>query len=368
MGSTRQRLHISYLYVGFLVIVPALGTAFAIWELLNGHSAQFPVLFALVYAALIQLCVTVGYHRMLVHRSFVPHPAIRALFLAGASMALQGPAISWASVHIKHHAYSDEEGDPHSPTVLGFIHAHFEWMMDMSFEDVNAIRSRFGKRFENDRMALFFDKTFHLWTILGLAIPFAVSGWEGLLWGGLVRIFLTSHVTWCVNSWCHVFGGRMFNTTDQSRNSMIIGILAMGEGWHNNHHAFPTSAFHGMKWWQIDVSAYVIRILEKLHLATNVVRIPKEKMQQRFAEGMVAVSKSMQETVHDVAHSAGELANAALHSAEEVAAHAKHKLEESAEVLASRAEALAESAKNTADDIVQEVSQVVRPTDGVARA
>ncbi len=364
----RQPLHLSYLYVGTLVIVPALGTLYAVVELMRGHSSLFAIVFSLAYAALIQLCVTIGYHRMLVHRSFVAHPAIRALFLSGASMALQGPAISWASVHIKHHAYSDEDGDPHSPGLGGFLHAHFEWMLDMSFNDVDAIRTRFGKRFENDRMAIFFDKTFHLWTLVSLLIPFAVCGWEGLLWGGAVRIFLTSHVTWAVNSWCHVFGGRMFATKDQSRNSMLIGILAMGEGWHNNHHAFPTSAFHGMKWWQIDVSAYVIRTLEALKLATNVVRIPKEKLHTRFAEGMATVSRSMQETVQDVAHSAGEMATAALHSAEEAAMQAKHKLEESREALVLHAEQLKDNAITTADEIVQEVRQAISSTDAVAQA
>ncbi len=371
MSSPRQKPLLSYLYVGLLVIAPALATAYAVWELVNGRASNFNVIFCLVYGALIQLCVTIGYHRMLVHRSFVPHPAIRALFLAGASMAMQGPAISWASVHIKHHAYSDEDGDPHSPTVLGFLHAHFEWMMDMSFDDVNAIRSRFGKRFEQDGMAMFFDKTYHLWTLISLLIPFAAGGWEGLLWGGLVRVFLTSHVTWCVNSWCHVFGGRMFATKDQSRNSMIIGILAMGEGWHNNHHAFPTSAFHGLKWWQVDVSAYVIRILEKLNLASNVVRIPREKMHQRFAESMqavTAVGKSVQDTVHEVAHSASELASAAMHTAEEVAHNAMHKLDESREAIVHHAEALKESARTTADGIVHDVEQAIRSTDNIARA
>ena len=364
MSTSRQSLYKSYVYIGFLVVVPALATIYALYQAYHGNVSTFNVVFCLAAGAIIELGVTIGYHRMLVHRSFVPHPAIRAVFLALGSMALQGPAISWAAVHIKHHAYSDDDGDPHSPTVLGFIHAHFEWMMEMSFEDVHAIRDRFGKRFENDRMVQFFDKTFHIWTIVGLLIPFLVGGWECLLWGGLVRIFLTSHVTWCVNSWCHVFGGRMFTTKDQSRNSMLIGIFAMGEGWHNNHHAFPTSAFHGMKWWQIDVSAYIIRVLERLHLVRDVVRIPQEKLQQRLNTAIDSVSRS----VHDVATSATELASAARHSAGEAAQNAKHKIEESADALAHHAENLKDSAMQKADDIVSEVENVILTKESVARA
>ena len=113
-----------------------------------------------------------------------------------------------------------------------------------------------------------------LWAVLSLLIPFALGGWTGLLWGGLVRMFLTHHVTWSVNSVCHTFGKREFETNDQSRNEWIVGLLAFGEGWHNNHHAFPRSAFHGLHWWQFDLSAYLIWTFERLGLARDVYRIP----------------------------------------------------------------------------------------------
>ena len=366
-SSSRVSLYRSYVYIGSLVIVPAIAAFYALYQLIFESVSTMNIVMCLAFGAIIEMGVTIGYHRMLVHRSFVPHPAVRAFFLALGSMALQGPAISWASIHIKHHAYSDHDGDPHSPGVLGFLHAHFEWMMEMSFEDVHAIRDRFGKRFDNDGMAQFFDKTFFGWTILSLLIPFAIGGWSGLLWGGLVRIFLTSHVTWFVNSWCHVFGGRMFTTKDQSRNSFVVGILAHGEGWHNNHHAFPTSAFHGMKWWQIDMSGYVIRILEKLHLVTNVVRIPKEKMEQRFNE-LSDTIKNVQEKVHELSHSASELATAARHSASEAAASLATKIEESKDALAHQADALKESAMHKADELAQEVESALTPKEQVARA
>ncbi len=112
-------------------------------------------------------------------------------------------------------------------------------------------------------------------------IPYLLGGWTGVLWGGLVRMFLTHHVTWSVNSICHIFGARMFDTPDRSKNNWLVGLLAFGEGWHNNHHAFPRSAFHGLRWWQFDLSAYIIRGLEQLGLIWNVWRIPTERLRAR---------------------------------------------------------------------------------------
>jgi stearoyl-CoA desaturase (delta-9 desaturase) len=134
----------------------------------------------------------------------------------------------------------------------------------------------------HDPIVVFVSRTFLLWVVLSLLIPYAIGGWSGLLWAGLVRIFLVHHVTWSVNSICHTFGMREFETTDQSRNEWIVGLLAFGEGWHNNHHAFPRSAFHGLHWWQFDLSGYLIRLLERVGLATEVYRIPAEKLVKRY--------------------------------------------------------------------------------------
>ena len=129
---------------------------------------------------------------------------------------------------------------------------------------------------------MFMSHTFLLWAVLGLVVPFLLAGWSGLLWGGLVRVFLTHHVTWSVNSVCHTFGQRMFETKDQSRNQWLVGLLAFGEGWHNNHHAFPRSAMHGLRWWQFDLSAYIIRLLEKIGLVWNVNRVSTANLQARM--------------------------------------------------------------------------------------
>jgi stearoyl-CoA desaturase (delta-9 desaturase) len=226
---------------------------------------------------LVAFGVTVGFHRMLTHRSFRPNPVVKFILLVLGSMSMEGPALDWAATHIKHHAQSDREGDPHSP-VDGFFHAHMGWMFGNDEVNPNV----YCRNLVNDRMVVFVSRTFVLWALLSLAIPFAIGGWSGLLWGGLVRIFLTHHVTWSVNSVCHTFGRREFETNDQSHNEWIVGLLGFGEGWHNNHHAFPRSAFHGLHWWQFDLSGYLIWTLERFGLARDVYRIPAA-LRERYA-------------------------------------------------------------------------------------
>ena len=270
-----------------IVLIPLVATALALrllWQQVV-HTSDL-ILLAVMYA-LVALGVTVGYHRMLTHRSFRAHPVVKLLLLILGSMAFEGPAIEWAATHTKHHARADREGDPHSP-VDGFFHAHLGWI----FRDGDADPRVYCRHLLKDRIVTFVSKTFLLWAILSLAIPFGIGwilgGWAlaltGVLWGGLVRMFLTHHVTWSVNSVCHTFGRREFETTDRSRNEWIVGLLAFGEGWHNNHHAFPRSAFHGLHWWQFDVSSYVIWTLERLGLARDVYRIPGAVVTQRAAK------------------------------------------------------------------------------------
>ncbi len=260
------------------VIAPLIGTAYAIYQLWGRAVNATDIALMLTLYVLTALGITVGYHRMLTHRSFEANPVVRFFFLALGSMAMQGPADAWASVHIQHHAQTDKEGDPHSP-MEGFFHAHFGWII---FFGLKPDYARYGSWLRKDPMIVFFSRTFLLWSTLGFLIPFAIAGWQGVLWGGLVRIFLNNHVTWSVNSICHTFGDKMFRTDDMSRNNWLVGLLAMGEGWHNNHHAFPRAAFHGMRWWQFDMSAYIIRVLEKIGLVWNVYRVPLERQIPRL--------------------------------------------------------------------------------------
>ena len=238
--------------------------------------------------------VTLGYHRMFTHRAFESSRAFRAIIAVLGSMAVEGSVITWVADHRKHHAFTDQEGDPHSPhlsgpgfwgAVKGLWHAHVGWL----FETVGtAERERFAADLVKDRVVRVVDKLFWVWVVLGFAIPFAL-GWivggglgtalTALLWGGFVRVFLLHHVTWSINSVCHFFGRKRFDIEDESRNVFWLAPLSMGEAWHHNHHAFPTSAFHGLRFWEriADPTGLLIALLEKLGVVWNVVRVSPER-------------------------------------------------------------------------------------------
>ena len=263
-----------------VVVGPFLATAYAAYSLW-GQGVGWGDLALLFGTYLpISLGVTAGFHRMLTHRSFRAHPAARAALLVFGSMAVEGPALQWAASHLKHHSFSDQRGDPHSP-VDGFVHAHLGWL----FGNDEARPEGYCKYLLKDPIVVAISRTFPLWVVLSLLIPFAIGGWSGLLWGGAVRMFFVHHVTWSVNSICHTFGKRPYQPTDRSRNQWTVGLLAMGEGWHNNHHAFPRSAIHGLDRWQLDASAWLIAGLERLRLAKDVYRVPLEaRLRKRIAE------------------------------------------------------------------------------------
>jgi stearoyl-CoA desaturase (delta-9 desaturase) len=273
-GSPQHTIQRSGMIIA--VIVPLLGTIVAIILLWNRMVGWSDIAILLTMYVINTIGITVGFHRLLTHRSFETPPVIRFILLASGSLGLQGDPLFWASTHLQHHAHSDEDDDPHSP-LHSLFHAHLGWLL----AGFNPQIDTYGRWLQQDRMVMFFHRTYPLWIVLSFAIPFLLGGWTGLLWGGLVRIFLTHHVTWSVNSICHTFGQRDFDTRDQSRNQWLVGLLSMGEGWHNNHHAFPRSAFHGLRWWQIDVSAYFIMALERLGLARKVYRVSPEQFAAR---------------------------------------------------------------------------------------
>ncbi len=259
-----------------VVVMPFLATAFAIvqvWE----RAVDWRDLALLVGLYVpISLGVTAGFHRMLTHRSFRAHPVVRGILLVLGSMAVEGAAIGWTANHLQHHALADRPGDPHSPAD-GLVHAHLGWLFNHDQADPEV----YCRGLLKDRVVVFVDRTFPVWVILSLIIPFAIGGWTGLLWGGLVRMFFVHHVTWSVNSVCHTFGRRAFATSDRSSNQWAVGLLGMGEGWHNNHHAFPRSAVHGLDRWQLDVSAWLITALERVRLASDVQRIAPEALARK---------------------------------------------------------------------------------------
>jgi stearoyl-CoA desaturase (Delta-9 desaturase) len=272
-----------------VTVTPALALGWAVWETWGGLLRWQDLLVLAITYFLTGVGITVGFHRLLTHRSFRTSAAVRGVLAALGSAAVEGPVIEWVSQHRMHHAHSDRQGDPHSPHVghgtgwrgamHGLAHAHVGWLFAMKGV---ANERRYAPDLLADRAIGFVDRTFPVWVLAGLALPFGlgvaltgtvVGGLTGLLWGGAVRMFCMHHATFSINSLCHFFGRQPFATDDESRNLAWLALPTLGESWHNNHHAFPTSASHGMGHWQIDPSAAVIWMLERTGLAWDVVRI-----------------------------------------------------------------------------------------------
>jgi stearoyl-CoA desaturase (delta-9 desaturase) len=279
------------------VFVPVAGFLAAIGMLWDRFVGPADLAILAVGYVLTGLGITVGFHRLLTHRSFEAPAPVRGLFAILGSMAVQGPVIHWVADHRKHHAFTDEEGDPHSPhlsgrggmlgSLSGLWHAHAGWLFSGSDR---ATPQRYARDLLADRTIRAVSRTFVLWVALGLAVPFGIGlaltgtlrgGLIALLWGGLVRIFLLHHVTFAINSLCHFLGRRRFQTRDESRNLFWLAPLSFGEAWHNNHHAFPTSAFHGLRGSEVDPGGWVILVLERLKLARRVRRVPTHLLAAR---------------------------------------------------------------------------------------
>jgi stearoyl-CoA desaturase (Delta-9 desaturase) len=292
LHETRDRI-----ITGVVTGAPVLALGFVVWQVWGDFLRwSDAIVFAIMYVST-GLGVTVGFHRLFTHRSFKTSKPVRAVFAALGSAAIEGPVVSWVADHRKHHTFSDQEGDPHSPHVgheggwrgafKGLVHAHVGWLF---IHTHRGARKRYARDLLGDPIVSFVDRTFLVWAVGGLVVAF-VLGWlvggsfhaalTGLLWGGAVRMLVVHHVTYSINSLCHFFGRRRFDTGDESRNLFWLSLPTLGESWHNNHHAFPTSAMHGMRGWEIDPSALVIRGLEKLGLVWDVVRIEPERQAKK---------------------------------------------------------------------------------------
>jgi len=286
------------------VVLPLAGVIVAIVFLWNDFVDGADLAILAVSYLLCGFGITIGFHRMLTHRSFQTYKPVEYLFALMGSYALQGSVLDWVADHRKHHAHTDKEGDPHSPHtgdghgLSGLWHAHTGWLFETQGQ---ADWKRYARDLYEDRGMRKMTKLFPLLAVGTLAIPaavgFAVHGFtlegalRGLVWGGLVRVFLLHHVTWSINSICHFFGRRRFDVEDKSTNVAWLSVLSLGESWHHNHHAFPRSANHGLKWWEIDVSGAIIAGMERVGLAWNVVRITPERQQQRLAVNAPAAAE-----------------------------------------------------------------------------
>lgn len=269
-----------------LVNLPSLAAVAVVipWSMFQPPT-KADLVFAVILAyATMGIGVSVCFHRLLTHRSFKTYPAIRYAMAVLGSMAGQGPVTAWVSIHRRHHSFSDHPGDPHSPHVRhgaptgglrGLWHSHFGWFMN--YDMPNPLF--YAKDILRDRGLMFISRSYFVWVALGVLLPgcvsFVMNGAvfafiTGVLWGGFLRLFVTSQLTSSINSLCHLAGARAFNTTDKSVNNAALGILVFGEGWHNNHHRFPSSAALGLKPSEVDFGYCFIVALRVLRLAWNV--------------------------------------------------------------------------------------------------
>lgn len=297
IGTVRDRTsRLSQLLTLVAVVVPPLGVLSAAGILWGVAFSWLDLILLVSFYVVCAFGTTIGFHRLFTHRGFETYAPVRAAFAVLGCMTMQGPLTQWVTDHRRHHAMSDQPGDPHSPhvghgeglvaTVRGFVHAHVGWL----FTQKGMERGRdYGKDLYEDRLLVWIDRLYIVWVALTLALPFLLGYWLGgswergvqaFVWAGLVRIFLYQHATFAVNSVCHMWGRRHFRSRDEARNNWVVALLVFGEGWHNNHHAFPASARHGLRRFQLDPSWWVIRALERLGLAWNV-KVPSPVQLER---------------------------------------------------------------------------------------
>lgn len=294
-------------YALVTVLVPTLAMAFAVAQVIFIGVSMTDVIVCLVMYFLTLMGITVGFHRYLAHRSFKTSTTGRFALAVLGSMAAQGPALHWVSNHRRHHRHSDQPGDPHSPNlhgagfiarVRGFGHAHIGSMF--AHEVTNFIL--YSPDLVRDRTVMFVNRTYLLWVTLGIAGPAILCGlisqsWIGLLtgflWGGMVRMFLVHHAIWSITSLAHMFGDRRYGSKDESRNSPLLALFTGGEGWHNDHHAFPSSALFTDRLWRIDIGGLVIRVLHACKLVWDIHPVtPEMKLAKAFQPSGVSQAEN----------------------------------------------------------------------------
>jgi len=297
--STLRRARIEQLMLGAFIVVPLLAVAAAVPVMWGWGLGWHDVVIALVMYGISGHGVTVGFHRYFTHGSFRARRWVRVMLAVAGSLAIEGPVIRWVADHRRHHAFSDKDGDPHSPwrygndtkaLAKGLWYAHIGWLFDI--EQTN--QERFAPDLLADPDIVKVNSKFLQLTAVTMLLPplvgFIWSGftWQGALtaffWGSLVRVAALHHTTWSINSICHTVGERPFKSRDKSGNVWWLAVLSMGESWHNLHHADPTAARHGVLRGQVDSSARIIWVMEKLHMVDNVRWPSRERLATKMAD------------------------------------------------------------------------------------
>lgn len=268
-----------------VTVVPLLGFVAAVTMLWGTGISTTDFGIFLGFYIFTGLGITVGYHRLFTHKSFEAAGPVRWVLAVAGSMAIQGSVVDWVATHRRHHAYADEPGDPHSPhldaddgwrgILRGLYHAHMGWL----FKPAGTVAETWAPDLLRDPIVSRVSRAFPWLVLASFVLPAVLGGLitmsltgalTAFLWGSLARIFLLHHVTWSINSICHFYGTQPFESHDEARNNMPMALLGFGEGWHNAHHAFPASARHGLRWWEIDFSWYTIQGLRLVRLVNNV--------------------------------------------------------------------------------------------------
>lgn len=274
-----------------IAILPTLGTIAALWIAFDQGVSRLDLLLFLGFYVFTIFGISVGYHRLFSHRAFKAVTPVRVILAIAGSMAAQGSVVYWVSNHRRHHQYTDKLGDIHSPYVndegemsywQGFWHSHMGWTFDHKM--TNAVL--FAKDLYRDKAIARTNRLYYVWVLAGFVLP-ALIGWAAtgtawgaftaFLWGGMVRMFLSYHSVNGIDSITHLFGSQPFRSEDHSRNNALWAVLTLGEGWHNNHHAFPSSAVFGLEWYQLDPGTWLLKGLEKLGLVWDIQQ-PSDKM------------------------------------------------------------------------------------------
>jgi stearoyl-CoA desaturase (Delta-9 desaturase) len=267
--------------------IPAVGFGIALYLMLTGRATALDYTLFVVFYAIQMFGITIGFHRYLAHKSFKTSRFFEGVLMITGSMALEGPLLFWVTTHRRHHRFADEPGDPHSPNLSGaglrgklkgLWYAHIPWM----FSDEESRATVFAPDVLRDRRLYSYHRTYFVWALASLLLPavlgFVIGGslaaaLSGFIFGGLARVFIANQAAWCVGSISHMIGSRPFVNRDDSANNWPVAVFTFGEGLQNNHHAFPSAYKHAMRWWEPDLSGWVLAVLAKVGIVWDL-RMP----------------------------------------------------------------------------------------------